>query len=216
MNRHDLIYLQAKDAFKFLDVSLTPAVQQKIEQMIQHNMPFTVCRQESEDYFKVAANCFVHGQKHRVALGLASAPALSHRPLPLSHLIDMFDVETKNILEQFILHLNTLNCSVYVYGSYACQYLYQEQFIHAHSDLDLLIESSHTNMFRPILQAIDQLKTQLPFSIDGEITLNKTQNISFNELIFALNQKQDSIIVKELSKISLASIAAIFGGNLNA
>lgn len=215
MNRHHLIYLQADDVFTFLDPSLPLAVQQKVQQMIQLNMPFTVCRQESEDYFKVAASCFVDGQKYRVALGLAAAPKRSHNPLALSNIITQFDLITQQHLKQFIQDLAVLSCSVHVYGSYACQYLYQEQFTHAQSDLDLLIEISNTHVIAKVLQLIQHVQSQLSIRIDGEIALKNTQNIAFNELIFARNHQQNSIIVKELSAIHLQSIAAIFGGNLN-
>lgn len=216
MNRHHLIYLRPEDAFIFLDASLILPVQQKIRHMMQQNMPFTICRQESKDYFKVATNCLINGRKYRVALGLAWVPASSQKPLHLSAITETFDTQTKSILHQFIQQMEKLNCSVYVYGSYACQHLYQEKFVHAQSDLDLLIESSNMEMIAEIIQAIDQLKKQLAIAIDGEIALPTTQNISFNELIFALKHTQKSIIVKELYEISLQNIAEIFGAKLDA
>lgn len=216
MNRHHLIELQPEDVFSFLDSSLDASVQQKIQQMIQQHMPFTVCRQDTDAYFKVAANCFVHGQKYRVALGLASAPVLSRSPLQLCEILDDFDPPAQRLMQQFILRMQQLGCTVHVYGSYACQHLYQENFVHAQSDLDLLIEASSAADLSAILSAIVQLKSQLAVPLDGEIALTHGRNISFNELIFALTHQQDSIIVKELRAISLKKSAEIFGGNLHA
>jgi len=216
MNRHHLIYLQPNDTFSLLDSSLTTSVQQKVQQMIQQNLPFTVCRQDTEAYFKVAANCLVQGQKFRVALGLKCTPQVSQQPPLLSSILDMLDLPIQHTLQQFIQHMQTLSCSVHVYGSYACQYLYQDQFIHAQSDLDLLLELKDMQTLALVIQALAQLKTQLPIRIDGELALLHGQNISFNELLFALDQQQDSIIVKELYAIKLQSLAELFAGSLYA
>ena len=51
MNRHDLIYLQASDSYRFLDASLPLQVKHKIQEQISQIIPFIVCRQESDDYF---------------------------------------------------------------------------------------------------------------------------------------------------------------------
>ena len=70
------------------------------------------------------------------------------------------------------------------------------------------------NKLPQIIQAIEQLKIQISITIDGEIALPTAQNFSFNELIFALNHQQDTLIVKELYEIRLQKIAEILGGNL--
>lgn len=214
MNRHYLIYLQPNEIFRFLDTSLATPIQQKIHQMIEQNIPFTVCRQESRDYFKVAVSCFMHGQKYRVALALHTFPTQSHKPPLLSVIAENLDLQTQLLLQTFVQNMDQLSCSVYVYGSYANQYLYQESFIHTQSDLDLLIEANDIKKIPQIIQLIEQLKTQISITIDGEITLPTAQNISFNELIFALNHQQDTLIVKELNAIYLQNVAEILGGNL--
>ncbi|RZG87034.1 malonate decarboxylase holo-[acyl-carrier-protein] synthase [Acinetobacter sp. WCHAc060033] len=214
MNRHHLIYLQANETFRFLDTSLAVSIQQKIHQMIEQNIPFTVCRQESVDYFKVAVSCFIDGRKYRVALALDTVPVQSHKPPLLSVIAENLDTQTQALLQAFIQKMEQMSCSVQVYGSYANQYLYKENFVHAQSDLDLLIEVNEMNKLPQIIQAIEQLKIQISITIDGEIALPTAQNFSFNELIFALNHQQDTLIVKELYEIRLQKIAEILGGNL--
>jgi len=215
MNRHDLIYLQTTDEFQFLDKSLSQEVKSKVQDMILHNIPFTVCRQESEDYFKVAINCMVQGQKHRVALGLSTTPTLSHKPLLLSTILDFFNDQTSTELKSFIRRIAMLSCSVHVYGSYANQFLTKESFVRSQSDLDLLIQLENISCLNQLLEEIIQIKQRISINIDGEINITETQNISFNELIFALQHQQEQVIVKELRHISLQNIADIGGGQLD-
>ena len=216
MNRHDLIYLQASDSYRFLDASLPLQVKQKIQEQISQNIPFTVCRQESEDYFKVAINIMLQQRKYRVALGLSATPTLSQRPLLLAKILDRFSAEIQNMLQHFISAMQQLSCRVYVYGSYANQFFNPDIFVHAQSDLDLLIQPEHRHALDQIIAEIIKFKAQLCIPIDGEIALEPKQNISFNELIFALRHQQEQIIVKGLRDIKLQSIADICGGNLNA
>lgn len=215
MNRHDLIYLQASDSYRFLDTSLPLQVKQKIQEQISQNIPFTVCRQESEDYFKVAINIMLQQRKYRVALGLSATPTLSQRPLLLARILDRFSAEIQTMLQHFISAMQQLSCCVYVYGSYANQFFNPDIFVHAQSDLDLLIQPEHRHALDQIIAEIIKFKAQLCIPIDGEIALEHKQNISFNELIFALHHQQEQIIVKGLRDIKLQSIADICGGNLN-
>ena len=51
MHRHDLVYLQPKEAFTLLSASVPLSVVQAIDDMIDAKQPFTVCRQTKRGSF---------------------------------------------------------------------------------------------------------------------------------------------------------------------
>lgn len=224
MDRHDLIYIHPEGAFDFLDRTLPEEVQHKVKEMIIKQIPFTLCRQDfAADLsaaqqrlnLKVATSCMHNGQKYRVALQLSSAPLQIDKPLPLNKILNQFDPVVDAALTLFIQQLSALQCDAYVYGSFSNQYFTQVQYIHAQSDLDLLLIPRTIHNLENILMQIQKLQVCTPFKIDGELQLSHAKNISFNELIYALKNQQQQIVVKGFRYISLEKINELLGWNVH-
>lgn len=222
MNRHDLVYIQSRDQFVFLDESLPMSVKDKVQQMIARHVPFTVCRQDPlpvsaldidhRDYgLKVATSCIYQAQKHRIALVLKNTPMHSHQPLALYKVLPYFDPKTQVALDGFIRDLDAINCKVFVYGSYSNQYFSDDRFLHAQSDVDILLWPQDLQQLTLILIKIQRLKSKIDLKVDGELQIKEGQHVSFNELIHALKQQHNEIVVKGFRHISLQNINELLG-----
>lgn len=214
MDRHDLAYLRPAANLHFLESGLTEYPKQKIRDLLQENIPLTVCRQDQlgGGQVKLAMSCFVAGQKYRIALIVDQADILKFtRPVTLQRLVTHFTVLQTLAFTNFLIQMQRLDCEVYVYGSYAYQYLTQEQYINAGSDLDMVLYPQHARNLMEILSHVQQLKQQTALSIDGEIKIHPEWHVSFNELIQILPDLQQQIIAKGIKRIGLFTLEELLG-----
>ena len=217
MHRHDLVYLQPKEAFTLLNASVPLSVIQAIDYMIEAKQPFTVCRQSTSRVSKVATNHIENHCKYRLALELSAPPQVTTLPLALKTVIPHLP---KNLQEQtryFVRQCRDLKADVYVYGSFANQHFTNLPFVTPTSDLDILITVHEMDRLADILIAIETFK-QFALSVanlrvDGEVRLHGYEDVSFNELIHALVSDIPTVVVKTLHEVELQTIDVLLGWN---
>ncbi|NCI79423.1 malonate decarboxylase holo-[acyl-carrier-protein] synthase [Acinetobacter kanungonis] len=218
MDRHDLAYLHPAADLHFLDSSLPEPARQKVYQLLQQSVPMTICRQDNDDVtqVKLAINCLVDGCKYRVAcLVEADEIQLITRPLSLHTLL----IERPRTFQDAALHdfakaLITLNCEVYVYGSYAYEYLTQEAYVRATSDLDLVLYPQDMSRLADILQLIQKTQTLSAVRLDGELKIHPVWHVSFNELLMIYPDVKQSIIGKGLQRVDMLKLEQLLEWNL--
>ncbi|EOR08572.1 malonate decarboxylase holo-[acyl-carrier-protein] synthase [Acinetobacter tandoii] len=218
MDRHDLAYLHPVADLHFLDSSLPEPARQKVYQLLQQSVPMTICRQDNDDaaQVKLAINCLVEGCKYRVAcLVEADEIQLITRPLSLHTLL----IERPQSFQDAALHdfakaLVTLNCEVYVYGSYAYEYLTQEAYVRVSSDLDLVLYPQDMSRLADILQLIQKTQTLSAVRLDGEIKIHPDWHVSFNELLMIYPEAKQSIIGKALQHVDMLKLEQLLEWNL--
>ncbi|PJG43618.1 ACP synthase [Acinetobacter tandoii] len=218
MDRHDLAYLHPAADLHFLDSSLPEPARQKVYQLLQQSVPMTICRQDNDDatQVKLAINCLVDGCKYRVAcLVEADEIQLITRPLSLHTLL----IERPRTFQDAALHdfakaLITLNCEVYVYGSYAYEYLTQEAYVRATSDLDLVLYPQDMSRLADILQLIQKTQTLSAVHLDGELKIHPVWHVSFNELLMIYPDVKQSIIGKGLQRVDMLKLEQLLEWNL--
>lgn len=217
MDRHDLAYLHPAADLHFLDSFLPEPARQKVYQLLQQSVPMTICRQDNDDatQVKLAINCLVEGCKYRVAcLVEADEIQLITRPLSLhTFLIERPQSFQDAALHDFAKALVALNCEVYVYGSYAYEYLTQEAYVRPTSDLDLVLYP-HMSRLADILQLIQKTQTLSAVRLDGEIKIHPDWHVSFNELIMIYPDVKQSIIGKGLQRVDMLKLEQLLEWNL--
>ncbi|WP_352259847.1 malonate decarboxylase holo-[acyl-carrier-protein] synthase [Psychrobacter sp. TB55-MNA-CIBAN-0194] len=216
MQRHDLVYLQPHEPYDFMNASLPLSVTMAVGKMIESQQPLTACRQDINDVIKVATSYIEDGLKYRLALTLSTTPDVIKSPVALEALIPQLPKTIQRPIQQFIERCAHLNCDVHVYGSFANQYFTGLPFVKPTSDLDILIVA-HSNNISQILLEVEAFnllaKSAVGLKIDGEIRLHGCNDVSFNELIYAIMFDVPTVLVKTLCDIKLQKIDVLLGWN---
>ena len=215
MNRHDLAVLSPNAQLNFIDKNLPVAVYFLIKAWVKQAIPMTICRQDAvaSGQVKLAMSCFVNARKYRVAFTVDQKDICDIRhPVALHQIIQMFNVEQQHDLKFFLQHVEELGCQVYVYGSYANQYLTQQTYVTSKSDVDLVIYPAFYDMelIQSILKHIHDLKVKMGQPIDGEIRIHPQWHVSFNELQLAWQQQHTSVLVKGIEHIALLQLEQLW------
>jgi len=217
MHRHDLVYLQPEEAFTMLNASLPLAVIQAVDDMIEAQQPFTVCRQSTPHISKVATSHIENNCKYRLALQLSTPPEVMTLPLSLEILIASLPNDIQKQTQYFISKCRDLSADVYAYGSFANQYFTTLSFVNPTSDLDILIVVNNMDVLAKVLVETDAFKqfakSRINLRIDGEVRLNGYEDVSFNELIHALISNIPTVVVKTLYNVELQPIDVLLGWN---
>lgn len=217
MHRHDLVYLQPKEAFTLLNASVPLSVIQAVDHMIESKQPFTVCRQSTPHLSKVATSHIEDHCKYRLALDLSAPPQVITLPLALETLIPSLPSAIQKQTQSFIHQCHDLKAAVYAYGSFANQYFTNLPFVTPTSDLDILVVIHDMDRLTEILVAIDAFKqfalSEANLRVDGEVRLNGHEDVSFNELIHALLSDIPTVVVKTLYTVELQPIDVLLGWN---
>ena len=215
MHRHDLVYLQPTDAFTLLNTSVPSSVIQAVDDMIDAEQPFTVCRQSTSYISKVATSYIENHCKYRLALELSAPPNVVTSPLALEKLIPSLPSTIQNQTQAFINQCHDLRADVYAYGSFANQYFTRLPFVTPTSDLDILIVIHEMDRMSEILVAIEAFKqlamAKVGLRLDGEVRLHGHKDVSFNELIHALISDIPTVVVKTLCDVELQKMDVLLG-----
>lgn len=218
MDRHDLAYLYDSATLHFLDSTLPEPAKQKVSQLLSQNIPMTVCRQESsaDGQVKLAINCLVEGCKYRVACLVDIAEIeLITRPLSLHTLLkEHANTFSDTVIHDFAEALQLLGCEVYVYGSYAYEYLTKEAYVRSTSDLDLVLYPKNLTQIPEILNLLQQAQALSQIRLDGEIQIHPAWHVSFNELLMIYPDQAQSIIVKGLQRVDMLRLEQLLEGTL--
>ena len=118
------------------------------------------------------------------------------------------------VLSDFADNLEQLGCNVYVYGSYAYEYLTKEAYVRSTSDLDLLLYPQRQHDVPEILQFIQKVQAQSPMRLDGEIQIHPDWHVSFNELIAVFPEMKQQVIVKGIQCVEMLRLEQLFEGKL--
>lgn len=216
MQRHDLVYLQARESYSFLNASLPASVTLAVDDMICSQQPLTVCRQDMNNVTKVATSYIEDDRKYRLAITLPKLPQVVTTPLALVTLIPQLPTAIQQHAQKFIDCCIRLECEVYAYGSFANQYFTGLSFVRPTSDLDLLIVTNNNNIAPILLEiaAFNRLASAVvDLKVDGEIRLQGGSDISFNELTYAIMFDIPTVLVKTLDDIKLQNIDVLLGWN---
>ena len=216
MQRHDLVYLQPHESYDFINASLPLSVTMAVGKMIESQQPLTACRQDIDNVTKVATSYIENNRKYRLALKLSKTPEVITSPLALEALIPQLPKAIQKQTQKFIDRCSSLDCDVHVYGSFANQYFTGLHFIKPTSDLDILIVAHNENSAQVLLEveAFNRFTTSAEgLKIDGEIRLHGCNDISFNELIYAIMFDVPTVLVKNLRDIKLQKIDVLLGWN---
>ena len=216
MQRHDLVYLQPHESYDFINASLPLSVTMAVGKMIESQQPLTACRQDIDNVTKVATSYIENNCKYRLALKLSKTPEVITSPLALEALIPQLPKAIQKQTQKFIDRCSSLDCDVHVYGSFANQYFTGLHFIKPTSDLDILIVAHNENIAQVLLavEAFNRFTTSAEgLKIDGEIRLHGCNDISFNELIYAIMFDVPTVLVKTLRDIELQKIDVLLGWN---
>ena len=218
MQRHDLVYLQPNETYTFINSALPDSVIRAVDCLIETQHPLTVCRQDLPERTKVATSYIEDARKYRLALSLPSVPKVIAPPLVLAALLPQLPSPVQALAQQFIARCADLECSVQVYGSFANQYFTSLPFVRPSSDLDLLLSAPHHQLGNVLLAADDfkhQAKAAANLSIDGEIRIHGSMDVSFHELTCAIMLDTATVLVKTIDDIQLQPLDVLLGWSTN-
>lgn len=215
MNRHDLALLCPRAQLHFLDQNLPTVVYQTIQHWVEQGIPMTICRQDHQPavQVKLAMSCFIQARKYRIAFTVNPTDIIEiQSPVLLSQILQDFDLVLQAQLKKFMQSLSQLDCQVYVYGSYAHQYLTQLPYVSPSSDLDMLLYPTQYDetTITGILKQLHLLQSHTSQAIDGEIKIHPHWQVSFNELQFARQHGQTHVIAKGIQEIALLELQQLW------
>lgn len=217
MDRHDLAYLHSTATLHFLDATLAEVAKQKVQQLLSKQVPMTICRQDQDDLgqVKLAINCMVDGYKYRVACLVGHDDIADiNRPISLAKLLTTGLIQAP-ALHSLVVTLQQLSCEVYVYGSFAYEYLTQDRYVRSTSDLDLVLYPQDLSKLNEILQAIQQVQALSDIRLDGEIKIHPQWHVSFNELMMIFPNMQQSMIGKGIQQVAMLKLEQLLEWNLD-
>jgi phosphoribosyl-dephospho-CoA transferase len=96
---------------------------------------------------------------------------------------------------------------VRVYGSYGWQHLTGERYVHADSDLDLVVELSDAAQAAPVIERLQAAR--LPMRLDGELVLPDGRAVPWREWAALLQGRASQVLVKWRCGVFLSDEAAL-------
>ncbi len=189
--RHQLIYLRPESIseIKFL-LTTTTSQRDKVLNWFEQNLPAIYPRQTTAE-LQLALVILVNGRKQRVSLKVDQKHVLAETALPtLQQIAANHAFEVNNI--------QNLK-SIRIYGSHLWQYLSDQPYVTAKSDLDLLIEYTDLSLLE-LKNLCEQLVLATKKKIDGEIRFPGLGEIAIGEL---LNPTPSEFLVKTVNDVSL-------------
>jgi phosphoribosyl-dephospho-CoA transferase len=181
MMRHQLIYLHPDTTPEIVSPSsYSKAFFFLILDWIKQGLPcvFTQQPQMKEAYNVYLGVLILYDNvKYRASLCVHVRDIVEHKPLP----------ELTLLYPELLLEK-----SMQFYGSYLFQFLSKKEYVHAKSDVDILVEYDNESLSF-LKQNIMVLQQHVPYSVDGEIRFFGVGDVGIWEL---LNAKNPHVLVK--------------------
>ena len=187
---------------------------------VYEDRPFVVRRDEerhpvgTHDQIALGLPLPTRLQRRRIALRVPAVMITRVEKMPhLAEAIDVAFVHWRKPLRDLADQLAECGAMVRVYGSLSWQYMTGETYLHAASDVDLLIEPHPGSDISALLGVLSQTVASVEPLLDGEIVLAPGQAVAWREL---LNQTPD-VMVRRLDGVFLmpreTALAMLLSGN---
>ena len=205
--RHSLVWLDAEGWRAVL--AQTPACfHADVIRWGEADWPLTVRRQDagcSSDQLclGVALPPLLNGDKIRLPFRVAQSVIIRSRPpLLLSHIAPGLPQRWRDAAIRLYEAAQQSGNSVQVFGSAAMQSITGLAYLHAASDLDLLLQPSTLQQLADCVQLFRTFDQQLP--LDGEIIFGATVAVALREWCNAADQEGGfRVLVKQAAGVAL-------------
>jgi len=201
--RHDLVWLDPTRWEANLRTRLAPELYPAVRSWLAAGFPVVARRcdkPEPDNRIAVGIPLSPRRGGQRVALCVAPAAVRSvQRPPLLNTILHAVPPDWKLPLNNFATAVRPHDVGVRVYGSLMWQCLTREPYLHAASDIDLLLEANSASALPPIMYLLQRWEQDHGIRVDGEVLLRDGRAVAWRELAGT----QARVLVKSLSTVEL-------------
>lgn len=208
-DRHDLVWL-APGWEGALAAPLARDALAAIRTWIARDRPAVACRAAPGAPGTIALGIALPpgGALRRVALSVAAAAvARVAPPLALAAALASAPAAWRHALAALDRDAREAGLAPRVYGSLAWQHLSGERYVHATSDVDLLVRAADAEELRRALSLLRPRALDAAPRLDGEVLLPGGRAVAWRELAAAPRR----ILVKSRSAVAIAPTSEVLG-----
>lgn len=204
--RHSLVWLNG-EGWRTILAQTPVEVRSEVIQWRDAEWPLTVRRQDADcSHDQLCLGMALpptDGNKVRLPYRLSfSAVSKTRTPLALSEILPALPTTWRSSVRQMLAAAEQSGLSVQVFGSAALQSLTGLRYLHASSDLDLLLQPSTLHQLNECVRLFHQFDQQLP--LDGEIVFGITAAVAAKEWCNAAQQDDGfRVLVKQAASVAL-------------
>jgi phosphoribosyl-dephospho-CoA transferase len=183
--RHSLVWLTVYGWTEAVD-SARPEHREILAYWNERDLPLIVRRQSDLD----PPGCLYLGLSLPPSLGKLRVPVTVsnsaakeiRKPLLLSDVVFSAPVEWQIPLQDLVHRLTIGDICPQVYGAFAWQHLISNNYVHAQSDVDLLIKFDTAQMFEDFTRVVHDWEIVHGKSVDGELLFPNHDAIAWREV----------------------------------
>lgn len=211
MRRHDLVYLHPDAPFETPCAEAGDPFWRSARDWIAAGRPLVAARQTLAGERVLLGLCLpVDQQRKRLSIQVGRrAVAEIRRPLSIERCSPRLPVVDADVLHRLAARAAACSARVGIFGSLAWEALSGENYRHAESDIDLIVDVETLAQFDAMLSALQQAADQLSCRLDGEIRFPDGNAVAWREVAANRESPAAAVLVKGPQEVALQPMQAL-------
>lgn len=211
MRRHDLVYLHPDAAFGTPCAVTGDPFWLAASEWIGRGRPLVAARQpDGAAGVLLGLSLPLAQQRKRLSIQVdRSAVAEIRSPLSIEQCWLRLSPGQADVLRRLAARAAACSVRIGVFGSLAWEALSGEDYRHAESDIDLIIDVDTTAQLDAMLLALQLAASQLPCRLDGEIRLPDGSAVAWREFAANRDKPMAAVLVKGPREVALVPIHSL-------
>ncbi|MBK7647207.1 MAG: malonate decarboxylase holo-[acyl-carrier-protein] synthase [Betaproteobacteria bacterium] len=211
MRRHDLVYLRRDAAFGTPCAVAGDPFWLAASEWIGRGRPLVAARQpDGAAGVLLGLSLPLAQQRKRLSIQVdRSAVAEIRSPLSIEQCWLRLSPGQANVLRRLATQAAACSVRIGVFGSLAWEVLSGEDYRHAESDIDLIIDVDTMAQLDAMLLALQLAASQLPCRLDGEIRLPDGSAVAWREFAANRDKPTAGVLVKGPREVALLPMQSL-------
>jgi phosphoribosyl-dephospho-CoA transferase len=211
MRRHDLVYLHPDAPFETPCAEVGDPFWRSARDWIAAGRPLVAARQALASERVLLGLCLpLAQQRKRLSIQVGrSAVAEIRRPLAIEHCCPHLPAVDAEVLRRLATRAATCSARTGIFGSLAWEALSGENYRHAESDIDLIVDVETMAQFDAMLSALQQAAGQLSCRLDGEIRFPDGNAVAWREVAANRASPAAAVLVKGPQEVALQPLQSL-------
>jgi phosphoribosyl-dephospho-CoA transferase len=211
MRRHDLVYLRPDAVFETPCAEAGDPFWLSTRDWIAAGRPLVAARQALAGERVLLGLCLpLAQQRKRLSIQVGrSAVVEIRRPLSIEHCCPRLPAVDAEVLRRLAARAVTCSARAGVFGSLAWEALSGENYRHAESDIDLIVDVETMAQFDAMLSALQQAAGQLSCRLDGEIRFPDGNAVAWREVAANRESPAAAVLVKGPQEVALQPLQSL-------
>jgi phosphoribosyl-dephospho-CoA transferase len=206
LERHQLIWLTERGWQQAIASQREKPREPVLALWAKLDLPLVVTRQSTPEHLSLGLAAPLRFSAHRRTAVVVDLDAVRRRgAFPVSHLLtSSLSADRRGSWMALCESLTALGCSARVYGGYGWQMLTGFEYVHAHSDLDLILPVASPLAADAVCAQL-QATVGLP-RLDGELIFSDGTGVAWREWLQYRRGAADRILVKRMNGVALEAL----------